>query len=126
SGAGPAGRTGAPPGAVSARRNASGARIVGVARGGGINATRGAVMGAAVRASRSVTFFRRKVGHVLLPGRSHCGPVEVADIGIKAQVLAQLRPRAVLNDPGLWRASFPLPRADGPKYSRGHAAVVSG
>jgi len=106
--------------------NACGTPIVAVDLASGINGTTGAVMGAAVRASRSVTFFRRKVGHVLLPGRSHCGPVEVADIGIKAQVLAQLRPRAVLNDPGLWRASFPLPRAHGHKYSRGHAVVVSG
>ena len=92
----------------------------------GINGTTGAVMGAAVRATRSVTFFRRKVGHVLLPGRLHCGPVEIADIGIQADVLAHVRPRAVLNDPALWRARFPVPHPDGHKYSRGHAVVVSG
>jgi hydroxyethylthiazole kinase-like uncharacterized protein yjeF len=63
---------------------------------------------------------------VLLPGRVHCGPVEVADIGIKADVLARVRPRATLNDPALWRAQFPLPDAAGHKYSRGHAVVVSG
>jgi ADP-dependent NAD(P)H-hydrate dehydratase / NAD(P)H-hydrate epimerase len=106
--------------------NVSGAPIVAVDLASGINGTTGAVMGAAVRASRSVTFFRRKVGHVLLPGRVHCGPVEVADIGIKAEVLARVRPRAVLNDPALWRAQFPRPRIDGHKYSRGHAVVVSG
>ena len=32
----------------------------------------------------------------------------------------------MLNDPALWRAQFPLPRAGGHKYSRGHAVVVSG
>jgi len=106
--------------------NATGAPIIAVDLASGINGTTGAVMGAAVRASRSVTFFRRKVGHVLLPGRMHCGPLEIADIGIKTQVLAQLGPRAVLNDPVLWRAHFPRPRADGHKYSRGHAVVVSG
>jgi ADP-dependent NAD(P)H-hydrate dehydratase / NAD(P)H-hydrate epimerase len=106
--------------------NASGAPIIAVDLASGINGTTGAVMGVAVRADRSVTFFRRKIGHLLLPGRVHCGPVEVADIGIKADVLAQVRPRAVLNDPALWRAQFPLPRADGHKYSRGHAVVVSG
>jgi hydroxyethylthiazole kinase-like uncharacterized protein yjeF len=104
----------------------SGAPIVAVDLASGINGTTGAVMGVAVRATRSVTFFRRKVGHVLLPGRIHCGPVEVADIGIKADVLARVRPNAVLNDPALWRAQFPLPRAGGHKYSRGHAVVVSG
>jgi hydroxyethylthiazole kinase-like uncharacterized protein yjeF len=41
-------------------------------------------------------------------------------------VLAQLQPRSVLNDPALWRSHFPLPRADGHKYSRGHAVAVSG
>jgi hydroxyethylthiazole kinase-like uncharacterized protein yjeF len=106
--------------------NAAGAPIVAVDLASGVNGTTGAVMGAAVRASRSVTFFRRKPGHVLLPGRLHCGPVEVADIGIKAEVLAQVRPRAVLNDPALWDAQLPRPRIDGHKYSRGHAVVVSG
>jgi hydroxyethylthiazole kinase-like uncharacterized protein yjeF len=106
--------------------NAEGAPIIAVDLASGINGTTGAVMGAAVRAARSVTFFRRKVGHVLLPGRVHCGPVEIADIGIKADVLAHVQPRAALNDPTLWRAQFPLPHADGHKYSRGHAVVVSG
>jgi hydroxyethylthiazole kinase-like uncharacterized protein yjeF len=106
--------------------NAHGAPIIAVDLASGINGSTGAVMGAAVRATRSVTFFRRKVGHVLLPGRTHCGPVEVVDIGIKADVLAHLDTCTVLNDPALWRAHFPLPRADGHKYSHGHAVVVSG
>jgi hydroxyethylthiazole kinase-like uncharacterized protein yjeF len=106
--------------------NQSGAPILAVDLASGVNGTTGAVMGVAVRATRSVTFFRRKPGHVLLPGRVHCGPVEVADIGIKADVLARVRPRATLNDPALWRAQFPLPDAAGHKYSRGHAVVVSG
>jgi len=106
--------------------NASGAPIIAVDLASGINGTTGAVMGVAVRASRSVTFFRRKVGHLLLPGRAHCGPVEVADIGINSAVLARVRPRAALNGPSLWRGQFPQPRVEGHKYGRGHAVVVSG
>jgi ADP-dependent NAD(P)H-hydrate dehydratase / NAD(P)H-hydrate epimerase len=92
----------------------------------GINGTSGAVMGAAVQATETVTFFRRKIGHMLLPGRLHCGKVHIADIGIPARVLDQIKPRASVNALGLWAESFPLPRIDGHKYARGHAVVVSG
>ena len=106
--------------------NASPATIVAVDLASGINGTSGAVMGCAVRAHRTATFFRRKPGHLLLPGRVHCGHVDVADIGIAPDVLAHIRPRTFHNDPALWRAHLPLPRIDGHKYSRGHAVVVSG
>jgi hydroxyethylthiazole kinase-like uncharacterized protein yjeF len=63
---------------------------------------------------------------VLLPGRLHCGRLQVADIGIPAQVLDRIRPKFALNLPALWRSLFPVPRVDGHKYARGHAVVVSG
>jgi hydroxyethylthiazole kinase-like uncharacterized protein yjeF len=106
--------------------NASGARIVAVDLPSGISGETGAVMGGAVRAAETVTFFRRKPGHMLLPGRMHCGQVTVADIGIDANVLDQIRPQAFENRPALWRDVFPVPRIDGHKYVRGHAVVVSG
>ncbi|HLH92125.1 MAG TPA: NAD(P)H-hydrate dehydratase [Xanthobacteraceae bacterium] len=106
--------------------NGSGAAILAVDLPSGINGTSGAVMGCAVRASRTVTFFRRKPGHLLLPGRLHCGPVEVADIGIRPDVLTRIRPQVFLDDPALWRAELPWPRLDSHKYARGHAVVVSG
>jgi ADP-dependent NAD(P)H-hydrate dehydratase / NAD(P)H-hydrate epimerase len=106
--------------------NACGAPIVAVDLPSGINGSTGAVMGVAVEAAETVTFFRRKPGHVLLPGRLHCGQVHVADIGIPAQVLERVRPQTFLDAPALWRACFPVPRVDGHKYSRGHAVVVSG
>ena len=92
----------------------------------GINGDTGAVMGAAVKAQQSVTFFRRKPGHLLMPGRRYCGEVSVADIGIPADVLDDIRPQTFANALPLWRSVFPVPRLDGHKYSRGHAVVVSG
>ena len=86
----------------------------------------GAVMGTAIEAAQTVTFFRRKTAHLLLPGRLHCGAIHMADIGIPASVLDQIKPRTFANDPALWGRAFPPPRADGHKYSRGHAVVVSG
>src|SRR5215471_1866648 len=63
--------------------NAVSVPILAVDLPSGVNGTSGMVMGTAVRASQTVTFFRKKPGHVLLPGRLFCGPVSVADIGIE-------------------------------------------
>jgi hydroxyethylthiazole kinase-like uncharacterized protein yjeF len=106
--------------------NACGSAVVAVDLPSGINGASGAVMGAAVKARESVTFFRRRVGHVLLPGRTHAGTVSVADIGIADSVLERVRPTTFVNGPVLWGQVFPIPRLDGHKYSRGHAVVVSG
>lgn len=106
--------------------NASGATIVAVDLPSGIDGASGAIMGVAVKARESVTFFRRKPGHVLLPGRTHAGAVRVADIGISDSELERVRPQTFANGPALWGRSFPMPRLDGHKYSRGHAVVVSG
>jgi len=92
----------------------------------GINGTTGAVMGLAVKAAETVTFFRCKIGHLLLPGRLHCGTVAVADIGIPTSVLGKIAPKTCENVPALWRRFFPVPKYEGHKYDRGHAVVVSG
>ena len=105
--------------------NANGAPVLSIDLPSGINGTSGAVMGTAVNAVETVTFFRRKPAHLLLPGRLHCGRVRVADIGIDAQVLEEIRPATFENLPSCWRQSFPVPRIEGHKYARGHAVVVS-
>lgn len=106
--------------------NANGASVLSVDLPSGINGTSAAVMGTAIRATETVTFFRRKPAHLLLPGRMYCGRVRVADIGIDADVLAEIQPRTFENIPQVWRKSFPVPRIDAHKYARGHAIVVSG
>jgi hydroxyethylthiazole kinase-like uncharacterized protein yjeF len=106
--------------------NANGAPVLSVDLPSGVNGTTGAVVGVAVRAAETVTFFRKKLAHLLLPGRIHCGRVRVADIGINARVLGEIQPQAFENTPQGWRKSFPVPKVDGHKYARGHALVVSG
>jgi ADP-dependent NAD(P)H-hydrate dehydratase / NAD(P)H-hydrate epimerase len=106
--------------------NANGAPVLAVDLPSGINGTTGSVMGVAVRATETVTFFRRKPAHLLLPGRVHCGRVRVADIGIDAKVLAEIQPKTFENLPSFWRQSLQVPQIDGHKYDRGHAVVVSG
>src|SRR5512140_531395 len=106
--------------------NANGAPVLAVDLPSGSNGTTGAVMGVAVRATETVTFFRRKPAHLLLPGRQHCGQVRLADIGIDPQVLGEIKPQAFENEPELWHSRFPVPRIDSHKYARGHTIVVSG
>jgi len=92
----------------------------------GLDGTIGAGGGPAVQATRTVTFFRMKPGHLLLPGRTLCGEVRLADIGIPERVLEEIGPRTFVNGPSLWPSSYPWPRLDAHKYTRGHAVVVSG
>jgi hydroxyethylthiazole kinase-like uncharacterized protein yjeF len=92
----------------------------------GIDATHGNVHGVAFKAVSTVTFFRRKTGHLLLPGRLLCGDVRTVDIGIPNSVLGEIEPHTFINEPEFWLRYFPRLRIDGHKYHRGHAVVVSG
>jgi NAD(P)H-hydrate epimerase len=85
-----------------------------------------ALGGVAVHAALTVTFFCKKPGHVLFPGRAMCGAVEVADIGIPLAALDAIKPQMFENGPAVWGAQFPRTHMMGHKYTRGHCVVVSG
>jgi NAD(P)H-hydrate epimerase len=88
----------------------------------GVSGDTGQALGAVhVKAALTVTFFRKKPGHLLLPGRALCGETVLADIGIPAQAANTSLHE---NSPALWK--FPWPKLEGHKYSRGHCVVVSG
>ncbi|MCG5239047.1 NAD(P)H-hydrate dehydratase [Azospirillum doebereinerae] len=103
-----------------------GRTVVAVDVPSGLHGDSGRVLGVAPHAALTVTFFRRKPGHVLLPGRTLCGEVLVADIGISDRVLDGIVPQTAVNGPDLWRHLFPWPMLDGHKYARGHAVVLGG
>jgi len=102
--------------------NGAGIRIVAIDVPSGLDGVTGFTRGASVRADLTITFFRKKPGHVLMPGRSLCGEIVVADIGIPESVLDEIGTALVEN----FRPALPEPSPAGHKYERGHAVMVSG
>ena len=92
----------------------------------GIDGASGEVRGIAPRAAVTVTFFRKKPGHLLLPGRGYCGETVLEQIGIPDSVLDRIAPDAVENVPDWWLGAFPRPSLETHKYLRGHALVAGG
>lgn len=102
-----------------------GLTIVAIDVPSGLMGDTGANVGA-VQASLTVTFFRKKPGHLLQPGRALCGEVVVADIGTSVSVFDTLVPDAFENNPSLWLDTLPMLQPDGHKYTRGHALICGG
>jgi hydroxyethylthiazole kinase-like uncharacterized protein yjeF len=97
-------------------------RIVAIDLPSGLSGDTGKPVGeAAFQAALTVTFHRRKLAHVLQPGRAYCGEVVVADIG-----LGETPTRLWENAPELWLGKFPWPGVTSHKHRRGRLIVVSG
>jgi NAD(P)H-hydrate epimerase len=112
---------------IVAALNASSIPVIAVDVPSGLHGDLGHALGdVCVRADATVTFFRKKPAHVLMPGRVLCGAVVVADIGIPQGALESIHTTLFENGPALWRAAYPWPKPDGQKYGRGHCVVVSG
>ena len=116
--------------------NASGLPVLSVDLPSGVEGGSGLVGGSAVRADQTITFFRKKPGHLLYPGKASCGRLIVADIGIEASVLDETGCCAFENAPSLWLGNWPEAlkpledvqpeRLADHKFNRGHCVVLSG
>ncbi|GAA0771436.1 NAD(P)H-hydrate dehydratase [Roseibium denhamense] len=106
--------------------NASGKPVLAVDLPSGVNGATGEAGDTAISAVSSVTFFRKKPGHLVFPGRGRCGEVKVVDIGISAAVLDKIAPDTFLNGPDLWAQHWPRMSPASHKYSKGHAVVFGG
>lgn len=92
----------------------------------GVSSDTGQVLGAAFKADLTVTFFRKKRGHVLNGGLEHSGIVVVAPIGIGEKYLKAQSVRVFENHPDLWRRRLPRPGTASHKHTRGHTLVFGG
>jgi NAD(P)H-hydrate epimerase len=92
----------------------------------GVVGATGAILGAAAPADLTVTYFRKKPGHLLYPGRGLCGDIVVADIGTPPAVLTAIAAATWENAPSLWRDVFPWPHAESYKYKRGEVLILGG
>ncbi|WP_336071539.1 NAD(P)H-hydrate dehydratase [Nitratireductor rhodophyticola] len=112
--------------AIIERVRTSGLPVVSIDLPSGVSGLTGKPLGTAFQADMTVTFFRKKPGHVLVPGRQMCGVLLVADIGIAETALVGAGCKTWENRPALWRAVLPEIGISAHKYSRGHVAVISG
>lgn len=93
----------------------------------GVRGDSGEVLGAcAVKADATVTFFRAKPGHYLLPGRLLAGNLAISNIGIDATTLEEITPKCWVNGPDCWLSSFPWRYPDSHKYRYGHLVIAAG
>ncbi len=92
----------------------------------GLHGDSGAILGSALRADLTVTFFRPKPGHLSLEGLKRCGELKVADIGIPPSVLRSIRPTLWRNHPTLWSSLLKRGARDDHKYTHGHLTILGG
>jgi len=95
----------------------------------GLDAATGTILGTCFSADATITFFHKKPGQLLAPGRFYCGGVDhihVVDIGIPASILSEINPSHFSNEPALWSHVYPFQGPEAHKYDRGHLLVLGG
>ncbi|GAA1853114.1 NAD(P)H-hydrate dehydratase [Actinomadura bangladeshensis] len=105
----------------AALASASAALVVACDVPSGVDASTGRVEGAAVQADVTVTFGTHKPGLLIDPGASHCGVVELVDIGLGPDLPD---PDVVAPRPADVQPPEPGPESD--KYRRGVVGILAG
>jgi ADP-dependent NAD(P)H-hydrate dehydratase / NAD(P)H-hydrate epimerase len=106
--------------------NASGVPIFAVDMPSGLHADRGTPLGVAVQAEATATFGFAKIGQVVYPGADYVGALAVVDIGIPAEALAEVQPRARLLEPDDVFRLLPVRAPEAHKGTCGHVLVIAG
>lgn len=106
--------------------NALGKEVVSVDIPSGINSDTGQFMGAAVKATLTVTFGIPKVGLYLFPGCDYAGKIEVIDIGFPEALISGEGISSGIIEQADIAPLFPKRQKDTHKGDFGHLLVVAG
>jgi ADP-dependent NAD(P)H-hydrate dehydratase / NAD(P)H-hydrate epimerase len=112
--------------AIESINAASGATVVAVDIPSGIDATTGAVLGAAVKAHFTCTFGLAKKGLVIHPGAQYAGRLEIIDIGIPAELVESSDINEYLLDGDMLAGIVPVRKPDSHKGTYGHGFIIAG
>jgi hydroxyethylthiazole kinase-like uncharacterized protein yjeF len=99
-------------------------RLIAIDIPSGVDGATGQIHGFAPQAELTITFVRRKPGHLLYPGRALCGDLVLAQIGMPDSIIQAINPQAWRNGPWLW--ALPTRAVTGHKYASGDITVLSG
>jgi len=91
----------------------------------GINGDTGEIHGAAIKSKDTITFTKKKPGHLLSDGKEYSGNVIVEDIGINLNKLS-FKPNIFENHPDNWKNKIPWPNNKSHKYTRGYTLIICG
>lgn len=91
----------------------------------GVDADRGDILGAAIKADFTIALGLYKPGHLLFPGRLYCGKVILVDISLSCK---EIKEEGVLNkvEEKEVKSFFKKRRLDGHKGTYGHLAIIGG
>ena len=103
--------------------NKSNNSIVSVDIPSGVCSNTGEILGSAIKADFTITFHRKKIGHVLGQGKKFSGKIKVVDIGFDQN---KMKTQCLENSPDLWIKYFPWKKTLDHKYSRGRVVVYGG
>lgn len=109
-----------------ARITDAGLAVVAIDLPSGLDGGSGRVLGAAFHTEVTVTFMALKPGMLLLPGRDHCGEIEIAEIGVPQRFIEAHRSTIAVNGPSIWAQYAGVHGSAAHKYSRGALVVFSG
>jgi ADP-dependent NAD(P)H-hydrate dehydratase / NAD(P)H-hydrate epimerase len=115
-----------PFGDAIARINLAGAAVLSIDIPSGINASTGRKMGAAARATATVTFIGVKQGLLSGDGPEYSGAITFDDLGVPAAVYASVQPSAALLDMRYVQEHLRPRSRTAHKGDHGHVLVIGG